>query len=90
MTRCAEFYERRQKTPNWCEKTKGAVSQINSYLEFVELLEAEHGIKKEFTFVNLPEFKARQILSVKDDAHREVLDCFCVMRHTARSMVCYE
>lgn len=71
MTRCTEFYERWQKTPNWCEKTAGAVSQINTYLEFVEFLEVEHHIPREFTFVNLPEFTARQLLSIKDDSRRE-------------------
>jgi len=70
MTRCEEFYNRWATDPNWCEKTKGAVSQINSYLGLVEKLE-EYGLDREFTMVNLPERVARPLIPEKNQDIKE-------------------
>jgi hypothetical protein len=66
MTRCPEFYEKWEKEPNWCDKCPSAVSQINSYLEWVGELETA-GVDRDFTFVNLPEAVARNLFSIKDE-----------------------
>jgi len=67
MTRCPDFYYKwlEYGGENWCEKTPGAVSQINAYLKIVNILE-EHGVPQSFTFVNLPEGAARSICSIKE------------------------
>jgi len=65
MTRCEDFYEKWRKYPNWCEKTKGAVSQINSYLKLVDQLSGD-GIPEEFSFVNFSAGAALPIVSIKD------------------------
>ena len=65
MTRCEEFYDAWRKDPNWCEKSPGAVSQINAYIKFLDQLE-EDGIPQSFTIVNLPEGVARPLVSIRD------------------------
>lgn len=70
MSRCLEFYEKWEKTPNWCEKCTSAVKQINSYIELVTELE-ERGIDREITIVRLTEGAARPILTEKNPDIKE-------------------
>ena len=70
MVRCADFYAKWERDPNWCEKCKSAVSQINEYIGLVEELEAR-GIPRESTFVNLPEGSARPLFGIRDEEKRE-------------------
>lgn len=67
--RCADFYKRWEQEPNWCEKTPGAVSQINSYLDLVKEI-ASRGINREKVYEKFPEGAARVI---KEDDHRAEL-----------------
>ena len=73
MTRCEDFYEKWEKVPNWCEKTKGAVSRINKYFELVEELEAKHNINRELTFGNLSEGAARPLMKLEGDIKEKTL-----------------
>ncbi len=70
MTRCKEFYDKWRRDPNWCEKCKSAVSQINSYLGFIDELESR-GVPREFTLVNLPESAIRPLFTEKDPNIKE-------------------
>jgi hypothetical protein len=67
MTRCIDFYRKWIECggEEWCARTPGAVSQINSYLKIVDAL-AEQGVPQSFTFVNLPEGAARPICGIKN------------------------
>lgn len=76
MARCADFYKKWERDPNWCEKCKSAVSQINSYIDLADNLE-KRGISKEFTMVNLPERAARPLFAIRDENIKEkvILKC---------------
>jgi len=65
MARCEEFYEKWRQYPNWCEKAKSSVSQINAYLSMVDLLQRE-GVNPEFAYANFPEAAARPIMGIKN------------------------
>ena len=66
MTRCEAFYERWQKSPNWCEHTKSSVSRIDAYMRLVDQLEKK-GIHRELTIGNLSEGAARPITQIWDE-----------------------
>lgn len=70
MTRCKEFYDKWEQSPNWCEKCPDAVDKINKYLELVNNLEKK-GIDRFSTFVGLPESVARPLLTEKNANVRE-------------------
>lgn len=70
MVRCPEFYEKWAKDPNWCEKCKSGVSQINSYLSLLDEFETQ-GIPKKFTMVNLSERAARPLFGEKNQPIRD-------------------
>jgi hypothetical protein len=72
MGRCEDFYNKWRRDPNWCEKSPGAVSQINAYIEVIDLLEAD-GIPQSFTIVNLPEGVARPIVSIRDPVVKDAV-----------------
>jgi hypothetical protein len=65
MVRCAEFYERWKKDPNWCEKSKGSVSKIDAYLKVCEEL-TKRGVEEEFLFRNFTEGAFQVYHTIKD------------------------
>lgn len=69
MVRCADFYKKWERDPNWCEKCESAVRQIDEYIELANSLEA-NGVPKERTFVQLPEGAARPLFSIRDEETR--------------------
>ncbi len=74
MGRCLAFYRRWEEEggENWCEKTPGAVSQINSYIDLVKSIEKlDPELPKDFTIVNISEGAARPIVSIKDPKVKE-------------------
>lgn len=60
MTRCPEYYGKWEKDPNWCNLCPSAVSQIETYLEWVDLIQSA-GADRKFTFVKLSEYVAREL-----------------------------
>jgi SAM-dependent methyltransferase len=70
MTRCVEFYQKWANDPNWCEKCKSSVSEINSYLSLLEELEGR-GISKKFAMANFAERAARPIFRERDSQVRD-------------------
>jgi hypothetical protein len=82
MVRCADFYKKWEKVPNWCEKTKGAVSLINSYLDLVAEL-SSRGIDKDIIYAKFSETAARPVFSLKNPETRvKILNyiCSCLSR----------
>lgn len=69
MVRCADFYAKWERDPNWCEKCRTAVIQINEYIDLVADLE-EKGIDKDVTYVTLPENAARPLFGIRNDEKR--------------------
>jgi hypothetical protein len=75
--RCIDFYHKWEKDPNWCEKTKGAVTQINSYLDLVSEI-SSRGIDKDIIYAKFPDGAARPVISIKDPEIRvKVLNYLC-------------
>lgn len=70
MSRCLEFYKKWERDPNWCEKCKTAVRQINNYIDLLDDFEAK-GIPKERTIVQLSEGSARPLLAISDSVIKE-------------------
>jgi N6-adenosine-specific RNA methylase IME4 len=66
MSRCKEFYQKWERDPNWCEKCRTSVRQINKYIDLLDELESR-GISKDVTIVSLPEGVARPLISIQDD-----------------------
>jgi hypothetical protein len=64
--RCADFYEKWKKDPNWCEKSPEAVRQIDHYLELVAQIEVE-GVELAAIYKRFPERAAREVLKIKDE-----------------------
>lgn len=64
--RCADFYKKWKKNPNWCHKCESAVRQIESYIDLADGLEKQ-GIPQERTFVGLPETVARPLIAIQDE-----------------------
>jgi len=69
MVRCADFYERWKKDPNWCQKSPDTVNQIDHYLGLVGELEML-GVETVAIYKKFPERVARDILKIKDDKIR--------------------
>lgn len=69
MVRCAEFYERWKKDPNWCQKSPDTVNQIDHYLGLVNELE-NLGVETAAIYKKFPEGVARDILKIKDEVVR--------------------
>lgn len=72
MTRCVEFYQKWANDPNWCEKCKSGVSQINSYLALLDEFQTR-GLSKKFTMVNLSERAARPLFAKRNSQIRDQL-----------------
>lgn len=73
MVRCADFYEKWKKDPNWCEKSPAAVSRINSYLSLIDEICERENLTPELVSINFPERAARAVMSVKDEAVKKVV-----------------
>ncbi len=71
MTRCKEFYDKWEEDPNWCEKCKSQVSDINRFLGFVDELEENHHFDKNSAKVEISETAIRPLLRLKDPIHRD-------------------
>jgi hypothetical protein len=71
MTRCPEYYDKWAKDPNWCGLCKSAVSHINRYLEWVDLLE-EAGVPRKLTMVKLPERVARHLFKFEKMEEKQI------------------
>ena len=70
MTRCADFYEKWKKDPNWCEKSPETTRLIDHYLELVSVLES-HGVELAAIYKKFPEDAARGVFKVKDKSLKE-------------------
>jgi hypothetical protein len=82
MTRCADFYKKWEKEPNWCEKCKSTVSLINNYLDLVTELN-NRGIDREVIYAKFPETAARPVFTIKDpEIRNKTLNytCSCLNR----------
>ena len=64
--RCEAFYEKWKKDPNWCNKTKSAVNDIDNHLELVDLCEKEFGIDTASAMADFSERASRPIRREKD------------------------
>jgi N6-adenosine-specific RNA methylase IME4 len=65
MSRCADFYKKWERDPNWCEKCASSVRQINKYIDLLDSFE-ERGISKERMILCLPEDNVRSLLAISD------------------------
>ena len=74
MTRCKEFYDKVERDGfDWCEKDKGTVSRINSYLKVVNEL-TDEGIEKKLSYCNFSQNASRPLNKVDDpDIRGEVI-----------------
>ena len=73
MVRCADFYEKWKKDPNWCEKSPDTVDLIDHYLELVDELK-EYGIDPIAIYKKFPEGIARVVMKITDDTtHAKVI-----------------
>jgi hypothetical protein len=70
MSRCAAFYQKWRRDPNWCKKCENEVYRINQYLGLVDEIK-EKGTPEDLTFVKLPETAARPILAIQDEEIKE-------------------
>ena len=66
MVRCADFYEKWKKDPNWCQKSPQTVRLIDFYLELVDSLE-QVGANAGAIYRKFPEGTAREIFKIKDE-----------------------
>jgi hypothetical protein len=64
--RCADFYKKWKRNPNWCHKCERAVREINSYIDLADGLEKQ-GVPLDRTFERLPESVARPLISIRDE-----------------------
>lgn len=72
MTRCDEFYNHWRKHPNFCDKDRNSIRNIDFYLAVVDELK-DKGIEESATYVALSENAARPIFILKDLNTREVV-----------------
>jgi hypothetical protein len=72
MVRCADFYEKWKRDPNWCEKSPKAVEQIDHYLALVEEI-TEQGVEPIAIYKNLPEKVGREIYKLKGDPRKTIV-----------------
>jgi phage N-6-adenine-methyltransferase len=68
--RCADFYKKWKRNPNWCHKCESAVSEIESYIDLVDGME-KRGLPSEIAYAKLPENVARPLISIQDEEIKE-------------------
>jgi hypothetical protein len=66
MTRCAEFYAKWEKDPNFCELTESEISRLDRYLALVNELNDTYGVDRKLTNVNLSAGAVRELLTSKN------------------------
>lgn len=69
MTRCAEFWHKWRKEPNFCGLSPQAISEIKGYLELVDKLK-KTGIEEDAIYENCPSGACRPLLRLADDDTR--------------------
>ena len=72
MVRCADFYEKWKRDPNWCEKSPKAVEQIDHYLALCDEV-AEQGADSVAIYKLLPERVARDVVILKAEIRKSVV-----------------
>jgi len=72
MVRCADFYEKWKKDPNWCEKSPKAVEQIDHYLALVEEI-ADKNVDPIAIYKQFPEGATREVYNLKGDQRAEIV-----------------
>jgi hypothetical protein len=72
MVRCADFYEKWKRDPNWCEKSPKAVEQIDHYLALVDEI-ATIGVDPIAIYKYLPEKVGREIYKLTGDRRKMVV-----------------
>jgi len=98
MTRCTEFYERWERTPNFCELGYHSVRLIDNYLKLVEVL-ASCGVKKETVLKHISEGAARYFCAChKKEPHigqiiieelaEELAEIECLSTQPCESFIC--
>jgi hypothetical protein len=68
--RCADFYKKWKRNPNWCHKCESAVKEINSYIDLADGLEKQ-GIPQETVFNGLSQWAARPLIAIQDEEIKE-------------------
>lgn len=68
--RCADFYEKWKKDPNWCEKSPDSVREIDHYIETHSLL-VEKGCDAGAVYKMFPARVVREVLKITDPATKE-------------------
>ena len=66
MTRCADFWKKWRKEPNFCGLSPQAISEIKGYLELVDKL-VKTGIPEDTIFDMCPSGSCRPVLRLADD-----------------------
>ena len=66
MTRCADFWRKWRKEPNFCGLSPQAISEIKGYLELVDKL-VKTGIPEDTIFDMCPSGSCRPVLRLADD-----------------------
>jgi hypothetical protein len=68
--RCADFYKKWKRNPNWCHKCESAIKEINSYIDLADGLEKQ-GIPQETVFNGLSQWAARPLIAIQDEEIKE-------------------
>lgn len=74
MTRCAEFYQKWEKDPNWCERTKASVANIDSYLAIVSSLSEKFNLERDVIFQNFSERQYRLVCRMEGGMREAALE----------------
>ncbi|MGD0955059.1 MAG: hypothetical protein ABR985_22185 [Methanotrichaceae archaeon] len=79
MVRCSEFYDKWNKSHNFCEKDPRTAGQIDAYLDELDILTKIASISKDpkyseaIAHVTIPESALRPLIAVKDQKlHDEI------------------
>jgi predicted HNH restriction endonuclease len=72
VTRCAEFYEKWNRDPNWCEKNQRTVEHIDNYIGILNTFE-KRGIAKKLVVPRLSEYVARSLFEKKNKQIKDQL-----------------
>lgn len=63
--RCAEFYEKWKKHPQFCELSKKSIGMIDAYIDLGDLI-VSRGIDEKSVYINFPEGVARPLIQIKE------------------------
>ena len=76
--RCQEFYERWTTDPNWCERCKSSVSNINKYIAITRKLD-DAGADKQLTYVKLSENTVRFFRGIPEETLDKMIPPIAVL-----------